>query len=58
MLLLGLIYWLLTMDVDDAPPGMVILGSLMVAAITVPITFLVSFVTVWLLARRTRLGGG
>jgi vacuolar-type H+-ATPase subunit I/STV1 len=55
VLLLGLIYWLLTMEVDDAPPGMVILGSLMAAAIAAPITFLVSFATVLLLARRTRL---
>jgi hypothetical protein len=57
MFLLGLIYWLITMEVDDAPPGMVILGSLSAAAMTAPLTFLVSFFTVWLLARRMRLNG-
>jgi hypothetical protein len=56
LFLLGLVYWLITMEVDDPPPGMVILGSLVAISITAPLTLLVSFITVWLLARATPNG--
>jgi len=57
LFVLGLLYWLLTMEVDDAPPGMVILGSLTAAAVTTPITFFVSLATVWLIRRRAGQNG-
>jgi len=57
LFILGLLYWLLTMEVDDALPGMVILGCLTVAAVTAPITFFASLVTVWLLRRRAERNG-
>lgn len=57
LFILGLLYWLLTMGVDDAPPGMVILGCLTGAALTAPATFFVSLITVWLLRRRAERNG-
>ena len=57
ILLLGLIHWLITMEVDDAPPAMVILGSLVAVGITAPLTLLVSFITVRLLTHPAPSGG-
>lgn len=46
LFLFGLLYFLSTMEVDDAPPGMVIGGTIVAAAIAMPATLLVSFFTV------------
>jgi hypothetical protein len=48
----ALVYWLITMEVDDAPPGMLIMGNLTLLAVVTPITFLASHFTVQFLARR------
>lgn len=48
-----LAYWLVTMEVDDAPPGMVILGNLAVIGVITPVALLASHLTVKFLARRT-----
>jgi hypothetical protein len=54
VIVLGLGYWLVTMQVDDAPPGMVILGNLVALAIVTPMSFLASRYTVRFLARNRR----
>lgn len=54
LMVLGLAYWLMTMEVDDAPPGMVILGNLAALLVIIPVSFSASFFTVRALARTAR----
>ena len=54
LFLLLLAYWLVTMQVDDPPPGPVMFGTLLVAGVTAPVTFLASYLTVIGLRRRQR----
>ena len=56
--LAGLFYWLATMEVDDPPPGAVIIANLALTGLALPLTFLMSLGTVCLLARRARASGG
>lgn len=49
--LLGLLYWLLTLEVDDPPPGIVIVGNLLIIGVISFITLLTSYLTVRLLSR-------
>lgn len=45
-------YWALTMEVDDAPPGNVLMGSLTAVAVVTPFALFVSRFTVMFLSRR------
>jgi len=49
-----LLVWLANMGADDAPPGAVIGGGLLLVAATTPTGILASFLTVRLAARRSR----
>ena len=55
LVLCGLVYWLLTMAVDDPPPGLVIMGNLITAGVTAPIGFLASYIAVRTLTSRERM---
>lgn len=58
-LICGLLaYWVLTMEADDAPPGDVIIGSLVAIAVITPVAWLASHLTVKFLTRRTLRNGG
>lgn len=57
LVLAGLLYWLATMEVDDADPGMVILGNLLLVAVITPVGMLASYLTVRFLARRKQRHG-
>lgn len=46
------LYWVMTMEVDDAPPGMVLIGNLIVIAVIVPIALLACNLTIRFLSRR------
>ena len=52
LLCVSLGHWVLTMEVDDAPPGAVLMGSLMALAVVTPIALLASRFTVKFLSRR------
>jgi hypothetical protein len=41
----SLVHWLLTMGADDAPPGMVMIGSLTAVATITPLSLLASHLT-------------
>jgi xanthine/uracil/vitamin C permease (AzgA family) len=45
-------YWVLTMEVDDAAPGAVLMGNLTALAIVTPIALLASRCTIKFLSRR------
>ena len=45
-------YWVLTMEADDAPPGVVLMGNLTALAVVTPIALLASRFTVRFLSRR------
>ncbi|MBU6166569.1 MAG: hypothetical protein KGQ52_10625 [Alphaproteobacteria bacterium] len=53
-----LAYWLATLEVDDAPPGMVILGNLAVIGVITPVALLASHLTIKFLGRRTLRNSG
>ena len=56
--LLGIVFFVRDLRVDDPPPGMVIGGLILAAAITTPLTMLVSFLTVrWIAVRGNRKFG-
>lgn len=48
----ALVYWVITMEADDAPPGMVLIGNMTVIAVVTPIALLASRLTTRLLSRR------
>ena len=54
LVIVGLVYWLNTMEVDDAPPGMVILGNMLLLVVITPLSFLGSFATIRILANASR----
>jgi maltodextrin utilization protein YvdJ len=53
----SLIYWLMTMEVDDAPPGMVIIGNLTAIAVITPLALLASRLTTRFFDRRALRNG-
>lgn len=54
LIIASTVYWLPTLEVDDAPPGSVIQGTIMMVAINAPFTFLTSYLTIRVLSRRRR----
>jgi hypothetical protein len=52
-----LVYWLMTMEVDDAPPGVVVMGSLTLIAVITPVSFFASRLTTRFLDRRALQNG-
>lgn len=53
-----LIYWLNTMEVDEAAPGNVLIGNLLTIAAATAIGFLASHLTIRFLSRRTLRNDG
>ncbi|MFA6117420.1 MAG: hypothetical protein WC729_25710 [Sphingomonas sp.] len=51
------VYWVMTMEVDDAPPGNVLIGNLTALAVVTPIALLASHLTIRLLSRRALRNG-
>ncbi|EJL23653.1 hypothetical protein [Novosphingobium sp. AP12] len=48
----SLIYWLSTMESDDAPPGMVIIGNVTAIAVITPLALFASHLTTKFMDRR------
>jgi len=51
------VYWVMTMEVDDAPPGNVLVGTLTAVAVVTPIALLASHLTIRFLSRRAPRNG-
>lgn len=57
LILASLAYWLVTMEVEDAPPGNVVLGNLFVVCLITLVALLASHLTLKFLARRSLRNG-
>ena len=58
LIMASLILWAMIMEVDDAPPGMVLLGNLVFLTVSTPLSFVVSLQTLrWHARRKLRHNG-